>query len=230
MRSHIYYSQSYKRHFQVFDVSSRAILRSFNEHKQPTHVAKFSPNSTQILTCSDDTTVKLWDMPSQTALNTFTDHIDYVRTGVVSVANPSLILTGSYDSTVRMFDVREGSCVMTMRSGGGGSAPIPVEQVLMFPSGSAAISSAGPILRIWDIVSGGKCIRALSNHQKTITSLAFDGQATRLLSGALDQMVKVYDISDYKVVRTMRYPAPLLSLAISVSLLILHRPFIVHIH
>jgi U3 small nucleolar RNA-associated protein 15 len=156
-------------------------------------------------------------MPSQTALNTFVDHTDYVRTGLVSPANPSLILTGSYDSTVRLFDTREGSCVMTMKGGGGGSAPLPVEQVLMFPSGSAAISSSGPILRVWDLVSGGKCIRALSNHQKTITALTFDGQASRLLSGGLDQMVKVYDITNYKVVHTMRYPAPLLSLAISVS-------------
>jgi U3 small nucleolar RNA-associated protein 15 len=72
-------------------------------------------------------------------------------------------------------------------------------------------------LRVWDLVSGGKCIRALSNHQKTITALTFDGQASRLLSGGLDQMVKVYDITNYKVVHTMRYPAPLLSLAISVS-------------
>jgi U3 small nucleolar RNA-associated protein 15 len=46
--------------------------------------------------------------------------------------------------------------------------------------------------------------------------LTFDGQANRLLSGGLDQMVKVYDIANYKVVHTMRYPAPLLSLAISV--------------
>jgi U3 small nucleolar RNA-associated protein 15 len=156
-------------------------------------------------------------MPSQTAIKTFTDHTDYVRTGVVSTANPSLILTGSYDSTVRLYDVREGSCVMTMKGGGGGAAPFPVEQVLMFPSGSAAISSSGPIIRVWDLVAGGRCLRALSNHQKTITALAFDGPSSRLLSAGLDQMVKVYDVTNYKVVHTMRYHAPLLSMAISVS-------------
>ena len=104
----------------------------------------------------------------------------------------------------------------------GGRGSIPVEQVLMFPSGTVAISSAGPIIRVWDIVAGGRCIRALSNHQKTVTAISFDAHASRLLTGGLDQMVKVYDVSTYKVVHTMRYPAPILCLAISVRILILH--------
>jgi U3 small nucleolar RNA-associated protein 15 len=91
----------------------------------------------------------------------------------------------------------------------------PVEKVLMFPSGTVALASAGPILRVWDIVAGGRCTRALSNHQKTVTCLTFNANADRLLSGGLDHMVKVYDVSTYKVVHTMRYPAPLLCLAIS---------------
>ena len=99
------------------------------------------------------------------------------------------------------------------------SSATPVEQVLMFPSGTVVLSSAGPILRVWDLVAGGKCMRAMSNHQKTVTSLAFNGNASRLLTGSLDHMVKVYDVGTYRVVHTMRYPAPILSLAVSVSLI-----------
>jgi U3 small nucleolar RNA-associated protein 15 len=158
--------------------------------------------------------VKLWDIPSQTAITTLYGHTDYVRAGQISPANPNHILTGSYDSTVRLFDARTGECEITM---GTGSTTMPVEQVLMFPSGTLAISSAGPILRVWDIVAGGRCTRALSNHQKTITSLTFNASSSRLLTGGLDHMVKVYDVSTYKVVHTMRYPSPLLCLAVSVS-------------
>ncbi|CAL1700702.1 unnamed protein product [Somion occarium] len=146
------------------------------------------------------------------------DHTDYVRSGQVSPSNPNLILTGSYDATVRLFDARTGECEMVM---GGSSAAAgtkitaPVEQVLIFPSGTVALSSAGPILRVWDFVAGGRCTRALSNHQKTITSLCFNSDASRLLTGGLDQMVKVYDVGSYKVMHTMRYPAPVLCLAVS---------------
>jgi len=101
----------------------------------------------------------------------------------------------------------------------------PVEQVLMFPSGTVALSTSGPILRVWDIVAGGRCTRALSNHQKTVTALVLSAKGDRLLTGSLDQMVKVYDVSTYKVVHTMRYPAPVLCLAISVSLLLFSEKF-----
>ncbi|KAK2466248.1 hypothetical protein APHAL10511_001890 [Amanita phalloides] len=203
---------------QVFDMGSRTILRTLDSHKQPVHVTKFSPLvPTQVLSCSDDTTIKLWDVPSQTPVVTFTWHADYVRTGQLSTSNPNLVLSGSYDGTVRLHDARTGNCEMVMGSLGTdvSSTSVPVEQVLIFPSGTAALSTAGPILKVWDIVAGGRCIRALSNHQKTITALTFNANASRLLTGSLDHLVKVYDVGTYKVVHTMRYPAPLLSLAIS---------------
>ncbi|KAL4075821.1 WD40 repeat-like protein [Scleroderma citrinum] len=199
---------------QIFDINSRAILRTFDSHKQPVHVTKFSALSpTQVLSCSDDTTVKLWDVPSQTEAVTFMSHTDYVRSGEVSSSNPHLVLTGSYDGTMRLHDSRSGECEMIM--GGDSSTAPPVEDVLMLPSGTIALSTAGPILRVWDMNAGGRCIQALSNHQKTVTSLAFNADAGRLLTGSLDQMVKVYDVSTYKVVHTMRYPAAILCLAIS---------------
>jgi U3 small nucleolar RNA-associated protein 15 len=111
-----------------------------------------------------------------------------------------------------MHDIRlppESSNTMTMRHGGA-----PVEDLLAFPTGGVAVSVGGPILRVWDL-NMGKCVRALSNHQKTITCAAFDGTKGRVMTGGLDAMVKVYDVEDWKVVHTMRYPAPLLSLAVS---------------
>lgn len=96
----------------------------------------------------------------------------------------------------------------------------PVYDVLPFPGGTVALSSSGSagIIRVWDLVAGGRCVRAMSNHQKSVTCLAFDSSASRLLSGGLDHMVKVYDISTYKVVHTMRYPASVLCLAVSVRI------------
>lgn len=76
-------------------------------------------------------------------------------------------------------------------------------------------------MRVWDLTMGGRCIRALSNHQKTITSLAFEGmgsnggQPKRVLSGGLDMMLKIYDIESWTVGHTMRYPAPILNVGVS---------------
>lgn len=215
---------------QVFDINSRAILRNFADaHRLPTHVTHFSSQPTTILSASDDTTVKLHDIPSSTTTNTFSRHTDYVRTAIVSPDNPSLILSGSYDQTVRLWDARvseNGGQVMQLKHGA------PVESALIYPTGGGgvAVSAGGPIVRVWDLMMGGRGLKAVSNHQKTITSLALsmqtgaegpqlldsDAGGMRLLSGGLDGLVKVYDpAKDYKVVHTMRYSSPILSLAIS---------------
>ncbi|VDB85387.1 unnamed protein product [Peniophora sp. CBMAI 1063] len=200
---------------QIFDLNSRAILRTLDGHKQPVHVARFSAlDPTNVLTCSDDATVRIWDVPSQTATSLFTEHTDYVRSGTFLPTDSRLVLSGSYDGTLRLFDSRTGAAEMTMRPPRA-MRVTPVESVLAFPAGTAALSSAGNILRLWDLTAGGRCLRALSNHQKTVTSLAQDASATRILSAGLDHMVKVYDVATFDVVHTMRYPAPILSLALS---------------
>lgn len=194
---------------------------------RPVHVSKFSPDVAQVLTASDDRTVRLWDMPEQKELRRLDSHTDYVRAGVVSPENPNMVLSGSYDSTVRLWDLRmgeHGGEAMRMEHGA------PVEDVLIYPTGGGGIaaSAGGPVLRIWDLMSGGRCMHAISNHQKTITKLALsvdsgagftsdqNSGGMRLLSGGLDHLVKVYDpAQDYRVTHTMRYPAPILSLAVS---------------
>ncbi|WFD22888.1 U3 small nucleolar RNA-associated protein 15 [Malassezia equina] len=212
---------------QIFDTNSRTILRSFQGHQMPVHVSKFSPDVAQVLTASDDRTVRLWDMPEQKELRRLESHTDYVRAGVVSPENPNMILSGSYDSTVRLWDLRmgeHGGEAMRMEHGA------PVEDVIIYPTGGSGIaaSAGGPVLRVWDLMSGGRCMHAISNHQKTITKLALsvdsgagfttdqNSGGMRLLSGGLDHLVKVYDpAQDYRVTHTMRYPAPILSLAVS---------------
>jgi U3 small nucleolar RNA-associated protein 15 len=134
--------------------------------------------------------------------------------------NPDLYLSGSYDSTVKLWDARTPEGQAATFSHG-----YPVEAVLVHPSGTIAISAGGPLIKIWDLVSGStQPLKALSNHQKTVTSLAWStppgsssSTPTRLLSAGLDGLVKVYgaDEGSWRVKHTMRYGFPLLSMAIS---------------
>ncbi|GAA6012529.1 hypothetical protein JCM10207_009032 [Rhodosporidiobolus poonsookiae] len=236
---------------QVFDINSRAILRTIRAHKQAVHTTKFSPGAgTQILTTSSDTTVRLFDLSTSAPLRTFSSHTDYVRAASFVPSNPSLVFSGGYDSTVRLWDARvpdsEGSgCVWVGRHGK------PIDAVLVGEQGTMAVSAGGPIVRVWDLlgastsrssatgtafgdeVLGGAeeddgeevdtgtqyCLKALSNHQKAITSLCWaeaDNGEKRVLSGGLDGLVKVYDPQEnWRVRHTMRYGGQVMSLAVS---------------
>ncbi|CAG8619716.1 4868_t:CDS:2, partial [Paraglomus brasilianum] len=189
----------------------------------PVQVTKFSPVNTQILSCSDDKTVRVWDIPTQECIACFDEHQaghhvslvedvisrDYARAGLFSESNRNLLLSGSYDETVKLWDVRIKECALTMKH------EYPVEDVLMFPGDGVIISAGGPYFKVWDLLMGGRLIQTVSNHQKTITSLCFDSQRTRLFTGSLDQHVKVYDVQDYKVIYNFKHPAPVLTVACS---------------
>ncbi|ORZ40434.1 WD40-repeat-containing domain protein [Catenaria anguillulae PL171] len=193
----------------VFEMGTRSILRSFGGHAGPVHLTRFSPNKTQVLSGSDDKTVRVWDIPSNSVVTCFEQHTDYVRAGTISTSNPNLLLTGSYDHTVRLWDLRTNTSVMTM------SHDSPCESVLFFPGSTAVVSSGGPYFKVFDLVAGGRSLHHVSNHQKTITAMTFDHSGSRLLTGSLDHSVKIYNVANFKVVHTLKYQSPILSLAVS---------------
>jgi periodic tryptophan protein 1 len=49
---------------------------------------------------------KLWDIPSQTCIGTFTHHTDKVQALAWNPAETNVLLSAAYDKTVVMFDVR----------------------------------------------------------------------------------------------------------------------------
>lgn len=192
-------------------MNSRAILRSFDCHQQPVHHTSFHPfEHTKVLSTSDDCTVVLNDIPTQSILNKYDEHSDYVRCAQFSPSSPNLLISGSYDNTVKLWDDRMNHSVMTMDCG-----QYPVDSLTFLPGSQSIASGSGPIIRIWDILSGGRCRKAFSNHQKTITNLKIDGFQKRLFSGSLDHMVKIYDLETFNVTHTMRFSSPVLSLGIS---------------
>lgn len=195
---------------QVFDINSRAILKTWKEHKQPVWTTKFSPTEpTSLMSASDDRTIRLWDLPSQESMTTFVGHEDYVRSGVFMPGQASgLLVSGSYDQTVKLWDPRRpANAVMTFKHAA------PVEDVLPMPSGTTIIAAADNQISVLDLVAA-RPLHILKNHQKTVTSLCFASNSSRLVSGGLDGHLKVFETITWNVVAGSKYSSPILSLCI----------------
>ena len=73
----------------------------------------------------------------------------------------NLVITGSYDHSVRGWDLREAKApVWTIDHGH------PVNAVQLLPSGSMLATAGDRFIKIWDPVAGGRLVQTLSNHQK----------------------------------------------------------------
>jgi len=205
---------------RVFNAQSKSMLRSFSGNKSSCRVVGFSKqNQSQLVSGSDDLCVRLWDVEhyprtatssstANDALATFEEHTDYVRALAPHQSSSNVWASGSYDHSVKLWDTRSNntSSIMSLNHGH------PVQALLI--SGSTLVSAGAEHVRIWDILSG-KLMRTLSNHQKAVTSLCTDQSGQRLLSASLDHLIKVYDLQTFKVVHTMKYPAPILSIGLA---------------
>lgn len=204
---------------QVFDTGSRAVLKTWNESKQPVQVTKWRDVGplTDLMSCGDDNSVKLWDLTEEKSVRQFWGHQDYVRAGEWmsglggNVGNgASMLVSGSYDQTVRIWDTRVGEgdgSVMAFQMAA------PVEAVLPMPSGTTLLASAGNTVAVLDLVAA-RPLQLLKNHQKSVTSLALASHGTRVLTGGLDGHVKVFETKSWSVVAGIKYQSPILSLAV----------------
>lgn len=203
---------------KLFEVGSKNLLRVFKGHQRAVHRCAFLPTDNQIVSFSDDKTIALWDIPSEKMVKKFEGHTDYVRSGTVVDANPNLIISGSYDQTVKIWDKRSdagaggddsGKEIFSVNHGA------PLESVLISPSGSLLFTAGSSEIRVWDCLAGGRLLAKISQHHKTITCLKFATNGRRLLSSSLDRHVKVYDMSTYEVLHTFDYSSPILSMGIT---------------
>jgi U3 small nucleolar RNA-associated protein 15 len=225
-------SRAVLRRFPHADASSAAAAAAGSEgggaenatgarSRAAVHVVRWMPQAlTRLFSAGDDAVVCTWDLASSSGggsgggsgeapLTIMRGHGDYIRAGAGSPSSADVLLTGSYDHTVKLWDARAGHCVMTMRHGD------PVESVLFLPGGGMAVSAGGSTISVWDLLQGGRRVHTISRHHKTVLALALDASRGRLLSGGLDQHLNVYDTRDFRCVHTIRYPAPVMSVLLT---------------
>lgn len=196
---------------QVLDVNSRSILRNLRGHSGPTKVCSFANKEAKVYSASDDQTVQQWDLATGKGIKSYKAATDFIRCGCIYPKNDDQFITGSYDHTVKLWDFRSDGNKEVLSL----DHEAPVEYVLVHSAGGICISSGSNYIKVWDIAAGGRMLFRFSNHLKTITTLCFDGDETRLLSGSLDRNVKIYNVLDYTMVASLSYPSPILAMGLS---------------
>ena len=194
-----YRSQAYFR--RGYDDRADADFRQMRDLEQRTSASQQSSSQTKSRSLG-------WQ-----CLHTLSRHTAVVS-AVALTRDGKKLVTGSYDQTLRIWNVKTGSLLRTL-------SDHSKEIYCVATSGDGKLVASGGAertIKLWDLRTG-ELVRSLGNlilgHADTVTALAFSPNHQFLVSASQDKTVRLWSLKSGKEIYTLKdYPAAVLALAI----------------
>ncbi|KAG0198231.1 hypothetical protein BGX33_012490, partial [Mortierella sp. NVP41] len=162
--------------------------RFFSCGDAPVRSIAFSPKGSQLVSASDDETVRIWDFESGDTLHALKGHVGKVSDAAFSPCGRNVASVG-HDRMVRLWDTKSGEAGHVLKG-----HTWPVTCVAYSPNGRLIASGSEDMtVRIWSSLSG-VCTFTLGDNNKEISSVVFSPVADQMAYGCEDGTVHVYDI------------------------------------
>ena len=129
---------------------------------------------------------------------TLEEHEGSVRSVAFS-PDGKLIVSGSDDNTVRLWDIQGNPIGQPLRGHEGS-----VRSVAISPDGKMIVSGSGDgTVHLWDI-SGNPIGQPLDGHEHFVNAVAFSPDGKMIVSGSSDKTVRLWDISGNPIGQPLR--------------------------
>jgi len=171
-------------------------IKTFRGHTNEVNAIKWDPQGNLLASCSDDMTLKIWSMKQDTCVHDLQAHnkeiytIKWSPTGP-GTNNPSMNLilaSASFDSTVRLWDVENGTCTHTLTK-----HMEPVYSVAFSPDGKfLASGSFDKCVHVWSTTTGS----LVHSYKGTggIFEVCWNSRGDKVGASASDGTVVVLDL------------------------------------
>ncbi|KAK9386577.1 WD40-repeat-containing domain protein [Lipomyces mesembrius] len=160
-------------------------------HKGAVLDLAFSRDSRGLYSASSDATLGVWDVDSGVRIRKHVGHEDIVNSIDRVRRGPELLLSGSDDGSIALWDPRTKHAVEYMET------DFPVLAVA-FGEGGNQVFSAGidEDIKVWDLRQRG-VVYTLPGHADAVTSLNVSEDMQYLVSHSMDNTVRNWDIRPF---------------------------------
>ncbi|WP_438044392.1 WD40 repeat domain-containing serine/threonine protein kinase [Sorangium sp. So ce128] len=195
---------------RAIDAKNGATERTLQGHATSVRCVATSPTGQQLASCSDDKTVRLWNISTGELMFTGKEHSDRVRSVAFS-PNGTVLASSANDSTIRLWD-QSLRPLRVLRGSPGG-----VRSVAFSPDGAFLAAGCGDgTIRIWEMGKYEQPVRVLEGHSQRVVSVAFGWRGGVLASGSPDRSVRLWNVATGKPLRVLpRHGGAVESVALS---------------
>ena len=160
-------------------------------HKGAVLDVRWSRDSQILFSASADMTVASWDLESGLRIRKHVGHEEVINCLELSRRGQELLLSGSDDGCVGIWDPRQKAAVDYLET------DFPVTAVALAEAGNELYSGGiDNDIKVWD-VRKMDVLYTLKGHTDTITSLEVSPDAQFLLSNSHDSTVRTWDIRPF---------------------------------
>jgi WD40 repeat protein len=178
----------------------------------------FSPDGTTVAACGASPSADVWDLttgkpkPKYSTVNGYRSpngHRNMV-TAVAISPNSNVLATGSWDKTVRLWDLSSGEWMRTLE----GHQGFVLCVTFSADGKTLASGSTDKTVRLWDAATG-EHREVLEAHSGAVNSAAFSPDGTVLASGSNDSTVKLWYLGANRNPESLATDAAVTSVAFS---------------
>jgi F-box/WD-40 domain protein MET30 len=159
---------------------------TINAHSEPINKIQLI-SMDLVLTCSDDGSVKLWDLVTKTCIQEYSGHVGEV-TCFQAVVPPNMLDNLRSNILIRKSQPEK---------------PYNANNPFEMSNCTLVTGSSDNTIKVWSLVSG-HCIRTIFGHLDGVECLAVD--TLRIVSGSRDWTVKVWDFDTGACMHTLVGP------------------------
>jgi WD40 repeat protein len=166
-----------------------ALVRTLTGHTNYVTAIAITPDGQTVISASNDNTLKVWDLTTNTLRHTLKGHTDRVL-AIAMTPDAHFAVSGSKDKTLKLWDVANGIEIKTLI----GHTSF-VNSVAISSDGQWVISGSwgiGNALKLWDLVENQHYTLAGNLRVNTI-AMTPDGQVA--ISGLDDNTLVLWDCS-----------------------------------
>ncbi|KAI8815502.1 WD40-repeat-containing domain protein [Cladochytrium replicatum] len=184
------------------NVEDKAVIRTLYDHIGPINELQFHPNGLVLASCSEDHTIKFYDLqkPAKRSFKYFQD--SYPVRSISFHPCGEFLLSGTEHDAVRMYDIQTSTCFTPPNPSDFHSAPINCVRYASQGNMFASCSDDGSI-KVYDGVSG-RCVQmfAKAHSGQPVSSIRFSKNGKYLLSNGLDSLGRLWDLGAQKQLHT----------------------------